>query len=111
MAAEPGAPGVASEEDGMAYRGGAVTVASANPTLICTPQTAESEVMVQNLGAVVVTLGGPGVTAGQGVALPAAMTTPIMVPSGIVAGEADLDDGLYGRAASSTSNVVYLVSS
>jgi hypothetical protein len=94
----------------MAYRNGLVSVLSASPTLICTPQTSESEILVMNLGAVVVTLGGPGVVAGQGVALPAAMTTPILVPSGIVAGESDADDGLYGRAASSTSNVVFLVS-
>jgi hypothetical protein len=93
----------------MAYSNGVVSVGTA-ATLICTP--GRDGALIQNLGATVVYLGGPGVTADAsatgGVTLAATQTAPTMVRSGMVAGTFGANDGLYGRVASGTSNVAFL---
>lgn len=85
----------------MAVSSGAVSV-GASAVKICT--MGPSGALVQNLGAVVVTLGGPGVVAGQGPALAASQADPVFVPaSGIDYGasdSSDVTDDLYGVGAS-----------
>lgn len=72
--------------------------------------------LVQNLGSVVVTLGGAGVTVGKGPTLPINMTSPIFVPGtgneavGIV-GSPDVDTcDLYGIGASAGPTSVVFAS-
>jgi hypothetical protein len=70
-------------------------------------------VLLQNLGAVVVTLGGASVVAGQGVTLPASMTSPILVfghaPEENAIGAATDQETLYGIGASAgPSSVAFL---
>jgi hypothetical protein len=92
----------------MPFKNGVISVGT-TPTLIAaqgsTPEN--SGVLIQNLGAVAVFLGGPTVTAGVtatgGLQLPASNTTPVNVPTTGAASEA-----LYGIVASSTANVAYL---
>lgn len=94
----------------MAYQGGAKTVSSATGVAICNVP-AQAQVLIQNLGTAQVTLGGNvNITAGVGIVLPAGMTTPIPVPTGVVPGQLDSDDQLYGRTASGSSSVGFLVS-
>jgi hypothetical protein len=90
----------------MAYTAGVVSVLSASATPICRP--GPGGCFVQNLGANAVTLGGPGVTAAGGIVLPAAMSLPLFIASGILPLSQDADDQLYGRAATATSNVAFL---
>jgi hypothetical protein len=90
----------------MAYTNGLVSVLSASATIICSP--GPGGCLVQNLGANAVTLGGPGVTLGAGVSLPAAMTQPVLIATGIRPLSQDADDRLYGIAVTSPSNVVFL---
>lgn len=93
----------------MAYAQGVVSVGT-SPTKICTPDP--TGVLVQNLGAAVVYLGGITVTADAsatgGVTLPATMTTPMEVGFGLRPGTVDPDDGLYGVVATGTANVAFL---
>ena len=92
----------------MAYQGGA-TVVSASAGVICTVPF-DGNVLVQNNGTAPVTLGGAaGITAGQGVVLPGNMTTPVLVPTGVVHGQLDADDRLYGRTAGGSASVGFLV--
>jgi hypothetical protein len=92
----------------MAYQGGATAV-SATAGVICSVPF-DGNVLVQNNGTAAVTLGGAaGITAGTGVILPANMTSPVLVPTGVVHGQLDADDRLYGRTANGTSSVGYLV--
>jgi hypothetical protein len=90
----------------MAFTNGVVSVLSASATPICNP--GPGGCTVQNLGANAVTLGGPGVTLGTGVTLPAAMTQPVFIASGIKPLSQDADDRLYGIAVTSPSNVAFL---
>ncbi len=90
----------------MAYTSGVVSVLSASATPICRP--GPGGCFVQNLGANAVTLGGPGVTTATGIVLPAAMTLPLFIGSGILPLSQDADDQLYGRAVTSPSNVAFL---
>jgi hypothetical protein len=93
----------------MAYQGGAKTVSAAAGVAICIVPLG-AEVLVQNLGTAPVTLGGgTAVAAGQGCVLPAAMTSPVLLPSGVLRGQQDADDALYGRTAGGSSTVGYLV--
>lgn len=91
----------------MAYQSGAAVVGTAAGIICAVPL--DGEVLLQNQGTVAVTLGGPGVVAGQGPSLPANMTTPLVVPTGIVHGQADNDDRLYGRTASGSASVGFMV--
>ena len=65
------------------YANGVVSVGT-TATKICTP--GPTGVMIQNLGASALYLGGPTVTANTaatgGVTLPAAMAAPVRVPTG-----------------------------
>ncbi len=93
----------------MAYAQGVVSVGT-TATKICTPGPAGAH--VQNLGASVVFLGSANVTADTaatgGVQLPATMTSPVLIGTGLRPGTSDADDGLYGRVASGTVNVAFL---
>jgi hypothetical protein len=89
----------------MSYAQGVVTVGTA-ATLICTPGLQGA--LVQNLGGTAVFLGGPSVTAGTAVSLPASMTSPVLVPSGSAAGTVGGDSGLYGRMTTGTTTVAFL---
>ena len=89
----------------MAITNGLVSITT-SPTLIC---AANAGALLQNLGAAVVTIGGPSVTAGHGPTLPATMTQPIMCPE--VNNSAGDDYGIYGIVASGTSNVAFLAAS
>lgn len=91
----------------MAYQSGAQTIGAAAGIICAVPL--DGEVLLQNFGTVSVTLGGPGVVAGAGPALPPNMTTPIVVPTGIVHGQADNDDRLYGRTAAGSASVGFMV--
>jgi hypothetical protein len=90
----------------MAYKNGVVSVGT-TPTLICTPSSAPDVdgVLIQNLGAVTLYLGGSTVTAGTTstggyqVAASASVTVPSTGASA---------EGLYGIVASSTANVSFL---
>jgi hypothetical protein len=92
----------------MPYQNGVVSCGT-TATLICTPSTAPDVdgVLVQNLGAVALYLGGPTVTAGTtatgGLQLPASSTTPVLVPTTGASSEA-----IYGIVASGSVNVAYL---
>lgn len=90
----------------MAYTSGVVSVLSASATPICRP--GPGGCTVQNLGANAVTLGGPGVTLGTGIVLPAVMALPLFIGSGILPLAQDADDRLYGIAVTSPSNVAFL---
>ena len=87
----------------MAYRSGVVSV-GATPTLICT--VSEPGALLQNLGSVVVTLGGPNVVAGSGPSLAATQTAPVFVPGARSDTTTDTAD-IYGIVASTTSNVAF----
>ena len=90
----------------MAIGNGAVTVGT-TATLIC---ASNGPLLLQNLGAVAVTLGGPGVTVGHGVTLPATMTTPIQVPD--MGGSATPNgDPIYGVTPSSSASVAFMTAS
>lgn len=92
----------------MAYKNGVVSVGT-TATLIATPSSAPDVdgILVQNLGAVAVYLGGSTVTAGTtstgGLQLPASSTTPVLVPTTGASTE-----GLYAITASSTANVAFI---
>jgi hypothetical protein len=71
--------------------------------------------LVQNLGAVVVTVGGPNVAVGQGPTLPATMTSPVFVPGGLVGvsgqppNAAAVSEDLFGIGATAgPTNVVFV---
>lgn len=82
---------------------------SASAGIICTVPF-DGNALVQNNGTAPVTLGGAsGVTAGQGIILPANMTSPVLIPTGVIHGQLDADDRLYGRTAGGSSSVGYLV--
>lgn len=90
----------------MAIGNGLVSVGT-SATLIC---ASNGPLLLQNLGAVAVTLGGPGVTTGHGVTLPATMTSPLQIPD--MGGSATPNgDPIYGVTASSSANVVFLTAS
>lgn len=89
----------------MAYASGVVSVGT-TATLICTPGPGGAS--VQNLSANAVTLGGPGVAVGSGVTLPASMTSPVLVATGMELGTVGEDNGLYGRVAAGTNSVAFL---
>jgi hypothetical protein len=90
----------------MAYVNGVVSVGT-TATLIASPSaTAENDgILVQNLGAGVLYLGGPNVTAGTTSTggLQVAANATVSVPTTGAASEA-----LYGIVASSTANVAFL---
>lgn len=97
----------------MAYSAGLASV-TASAVKICT--VGPQGVLVQNLGSVVVTLGGSGVVSGSGVTLPITMTSPIFVPggqpvvSGAVPSGPTVTEDLYGIGASAgPTNVAFLV--
>ena len=83
------------------YVDGETTVGT-TATVICTVQSANDGVMVQNSGAVTVYFGGPAVVAGSAVSL-AANSGPITLPT---VGGASHE--LYGITASSTTTVSFL---
>jgi hypothetical protein len=93
----------------MSYRQAVISVGT-TPTLLGTPGPAG--MLVQNLSAVVVFLGGPAVTADAtatgGLTMPASVATPLLVPSGTRPDRADADDGLYARVVTGTANVAVL---
>lgn len=91
----------------MAYTSGQVVIGSTAGVICNVPL--DGEVMLQNVGTAAVTLGGPGVVAGHGPQLVAAMTAPIPVPTGVVHGQADNDDRLYGITVSGNSAVDFMV--
>lgn len=92
----------------MPYNNAVVSVGT-SPTLLCTPGVVpdNESVLVQNLSAVIVYIGGSTVTAGTtatgGLQLPASNTTPVAVPCTGAAAEA-----LYAVVASGTANVAVL---
>jgi len=94
----------------MAYQSGLVSVGT-SATAICT--VGEDGGLLQNLGSVAVTLGGPGVTTGNGPTLPASQTSPTFVPgarsgaSGLVPAGPDATTVIYGVVASTTANVAF----
>jgi hypothetical protein len=96
----------------MAYQGGAKTVSASAGVAICTVPVG-AELLIQNNGTAAVTLGGSNtgtaLAAGSGCILPANMTSPVLIPSGVVRGQADADDFIYGRTASGSSSVGFLV--
>jgi hypothetical protein len=83
---------------------GLVTVTTAAAQIIC---TSNQPVLMQNIGANPVTIGGPGVTVGHGVTLPANMTSPISVPC-VGGSGTPLGVPIYGTASGGSSNVVFL---
>ena len=93
----------------MAYANGVVSVGT-SATLICLP--GPEGVLVQNLGATVVFLGGAGVTADTaatgGIQLPATMTTPTLIRTGTEPGTVGDNNALYGRVASGSVNIAFL---
>ena len=96
----------------MPFTNGVVSVA-ASAVKICT--VGPQGVLVQNLGAVVVTLGGPGVVAGQGPTLAVSPAAPVFVPggqpaaSGLVPAGATVTQDLYGIGASAgPTSVVFI---
>jgi hypothetical protein len=90
----------------MAYKNGVVSVGT-TATLIATPSSAPDVdgILIQNLGAVTLYLGGSTVTAntastgGYTVAAAASVLVPTTGAS---------SEGLYGIVASSTANVAFL---
>jgi hypothetical protein len=92
----------------MAYKNGVVSVGT-TATLIATPSSAPDVdgILVQNLGASIVYIGGSTVTAGTtatgGLQLAASSTTPVLVPTTGASSE-----GLYGIVASGSVNVAYV---
>jgi hypothetical protein len=92
----------------MAYQQGVVSVGT-TATLIATPSSAPDVdgILIQNLSAAIVYIGGPTVTAGTtstgGLQLAASSTTPVLFPTTGASSE-----GLYGIVASSTANVAYV---
>lgn len=94
----------------MAVTSGAASV-TGSAVKICT--MGPTGALVQNLGTVVVTLGGPGVTAGNGPTLAASQAAPVFVPGSGADYEASagpvLTDDLYGVGASAgPTSVVFL---
>lgn len=93
----------------MSYKQSVISVGT-SPTLIGTP--GPGGILVQNLSAVAVFLGGPNVTADAaatgGLTLPASVTTPVLVPTGLRPTTVDADDGLYARVATGTASVSVL---
>jgi hypothetical protein len=91
----------------MAYQQGVVSVGT-TATLIATPSSAPDVdgILIQNLSAAIVYIGGPTVTAGTtstgGLQLAASSTTPVLIPTTGASSE-----GLYGIVASSTANVSF----
>jgi hypothetical protein len=90
----------------MAYQNGVISVTT-SPTLIATPSSAPDidGILIQNLGAVAVFLGGSTVTANTastgGYSLAAGAS--VLVPTTGASAE-----GLFGIVASSTANVAWL---
>jgi hypothetical protein len=89
----------------VAITNGVVPVGTA-AILIC---AASAGAMVQNIGTVAVTIGGPTVTVGHGPTLPPSMTQPILIPE--VNNSAGDDYGIYGIAASGLQSVLFLAAS
>jgi hypothetical protein len=89
----------------MTYASGVVAVGTA-PTAICSP--GPGGLVLQNLGAAVVSLGGPNVVAGAGFTLLTG-TAPVPLPWGLRQYSADLNDTLYGAVASGTVNVGWIM--
>jgi hypothetical protein len=90
----------------MAYKNGVVSVGTTATLIAAQGSTPEnSGVLIQNLGAGVLYLGGPTVTAGTTSTggLQVAANAVMTVPTTGAASEA-----LYGIVASSTANVAYL---
>lgn len=83
-----------------AYSSGSATVTT-TPALLVTVGPTNDGVMIQNQGAVVVTLGGPNVTASVGIQVAANAT--VTIPS---VGGASHD--LWAVAASATATVTWL---
>jgi hypothetical protein len=89
------------------YVNGVVSVTS-SPTLICTPSSVPENagVLIQNLSANIIYLGGPtvsaGVTATGGLQIAASSVVPLNVPT-----TGSASEGIYGIAASA-SNVSFL---
>lgn len=87
--------------------GSKVVSVGTTPTLL--GSTLQSMV-IQNLSAVAVFVGGSGVTADTtatgGLQLPASNTTPVQIPP--ISTAAVADPGLYARVASGTANVAVL---
>lgn len=90
----------------MAYKNGVVSVGT-TATLIATPSSAPDVdgILIQNLGAVTLYLGGSTVTAGTTATggLQVAANAVVNVPTTGASSE-----GLYGIVASSTANVAFL---
>jgi hypothetical protein len=90
----------------MAYKNGVVSVGT-SATLIATPSSAPDVdgMLIQNLGAVTLYLGGSTVTAGTTATggLQVAANATVTVPTTGASSEA-----LYGIVASSTANVAFL---
>jgi hypothetical protein len=93
----------------MAFKHGVIAVPFGTaPVFLCTP--GPSGVLLQNVGAVPVFFGGPGVTADTaatgGVPLGTGQTFPdSLVGRPSVTVPPDTDQGLYGRVASGTGSV------
>ena len=91
----------------MPYQNGVVSVGT-TATLIATPSQVPENggILIQNLGAVVLFIGGPTVTAGTtatgGVQIAISPSAPVLVPTTGAGSEA-----LYGIVASSTANVAF----
>jgi hypothetical protein len=90
----------------MAYKNGVVSVTT-SPTLIATPSSVPENdgILIQNLGAVTLYLGGSTVTAGTTATggYQVAASASVLVPTTGASTEA-----LYGIVASSTANVAFL---
>jgi hypothetical protein len=90
----------------MAYKNGVVSATTA-ATLIATPSSAPDVdgILISNLGAVTIYLGGSAVTANTASTggYPLAASASVLVPTTGASAE-----GLYAITASSTANVAYL---
>jgi hypothetical protein len=101
-----GAACFAEGEVKLSYKNGVVSVGT-TATLIATPSSAPDidGILIQNLGAVTLYLGGSTVTAGTTSTggYQVAASASVLVPTTGASAE-----GLYGIVASSTANVAYL---
>jgi hypothetical protein len=90
----------------MPFLSGKVIVTAGSATPLVAPRFA-SAVTVQNMGSAAVTIGGPGVTAGEGIVL-ASGALPIAIQATHHGNVEDLDDSLYGIATSGSATVGFI---
>jgi hypothetical protein len=91
----------------MGFRSGAVTVTSGSATLLVAPSAASAITLHYLGGGGSVTIGGPGVTAGQGPSM-AAGSLPIAIQATHFGNIEDADDGLYGITGSGSAVIGWI---